>query len=195
MATAVSTRVVLNNVEVNGVVQSHHVAVVTPNLRTRKLSVEIINDICGNSGSGGGPRCMAAAMPVAEFELPYTFSESCGSKVYEAREDKRPVDGALVEITYKDHSSRMCRDVVVNLKELSIKVETLRGTLTEYKASNETSLSPHGAIYEALNVEEEVLNPGMAGSSRTRKSVGGLVCEKSLVIVPGAKPNYSCVLN
>lgn len=197
-ATAVSTRVLLDQVELNGVVQRKYVAVVKPNLRTKKLNVEIINDICGSlsSANPGRIRCMATPITVAKYELPYSRSESCGSKIYIAREDKRMVDGALIEITYKDHSRRMCTDLVANLKELSVKVETLRGTPFEYTAYNgKALLEGHAAIYEALIVEEEVLNPGIAGSSRTRKSVGGLVCEKSSVLVPGAQPHYSCVLN
>ncbi len=47
-------------------------------------------------------------------------------------------------------------------------------------------------IYKALKVKETVLNPGIVGSSRTEKSVGGLICEKSVIIVPNAKPTYSC---
>lgn len=197
-AVASSTRMILDRVEMNGMVQPKYRAVVTPNLRTKMLNVEIINDICGSlfSPTPGRFRCMAAPVTIAQYELAYTKSESCGSKIYTAREDKLMVDGALIEITYKDHSQRQCTDLVANLKELSIKVETLRGTPVEYTAYNSKSLlEGHAAIYESLNVDEEVLNPGIAGSSRKRKSVGGLVCEKSLVMVPGQQPHYSCVLN
>lgn len=50
------------------------------------------------------------------------------------------------------------------------------------------------AIYEALNVEAVHLNPGVAGSGRFGKSVGGLSCEMSRVIVPNAVAHYSCTL-
>jgi hypothetical protein len=78
---------------------------------------------------------------------------------------------------------------------LSINVDSLRGNPVRFLAYDKTQPSrDDSAIYESLNVEEEVLNPGIAGSSRTRKSVGGLVCEKSTIIVPGSMPSYSCSL-
>ncbi len=51
------------------------------------------------------------------------------------------------------------------------------------------------AIYQALAVKEINVNPGIAGSSKFEKSIGGLVCSKSLIIYPGAKPDYLCSLN
>ena len=48
------------------------------------------------------------------------------------------------------------------------------------------------AIYQALKVKEKNLNPGIAGSSRLQKSVGGLVCVRSTIVVPGAVPSYVC---
>lgn len=50
-------------------------------------------------------------------------------------------------------------------------------------------------IYNALNVEAINLNPGIAGASRFEKSVGGLSCIRSLIIVPNATPEYECILN
>ncbi|MBC7466347.1 MAG: hypothetical protein H7256_10175 [Bdellovibrio sp.] len=52
-----------------------------------------------------------------------------------------------------------------------------------------------GAIYEALNVEAVALNPGVAGVGHFRKTVGGLTCEKSTIIMPNAKPKYSCEID
>jgi hypothetical protein len=50
------------------------------------------------------------------------------------------------------------------------------------------------AIYGALKVKEKYLNPGIAGSSRTQKAVGGLACTKSVLIVRRAKVEYDCVI-
>ena len=50
-------------------------------------------------------------------------------------------------------------------------------------------------IYNALDVVEVNLNPGIVGASRTEKAVGGLSCIKELVIVPEAVPSYDCVMN
>lgn len=51
------------------------------------------------------------------------------------------------------------------------------------------------AIYTALNVKEVAVNPGFAGVSRLVKSVGGLTCEKAVVVYPNAKPSYSCTID
>jgi hypothetical protein len=48
------------------------------------------------------------------------------------------------------------------------------------------------AIYGALKVKEKYLNPGIAGSSRTQKAVGGLVCIRSLLALPQAVPSFEC---
>lgn len=189
---------VLNHVELYGAEQSKEVAIVETDSRTKKIKVSFYNDICGQFSDFSGHRCMAAASLLRSYELTYKSSkDACGSKVYTAREDKRPVDGALVEITFTDNSLRRCDDMTLGLHVLSLNVETLRGTPAKFVAYNKVTapeLTGDAAIYEALNVEAEVLNPGIAGSSRTRKSVGGLVCYKSIVIVPGAKPSYSCTL-
>lgn len=50
-------------------------------------------------------------------------------------------------------------------------------------------------IYNALNVKEVVLNPGMVGSSRVQKSVGGLTCVRSKIVYPGAKAQFECQVN
>lgn len=50
-------------------------------------------------------------------------------------------------------------------------------------------------IYEALNVKEVQLNPGIVGASRTLKAVANLECTRSLVVVPNAVPNYECTVN
>lgn len=50
-------------------------------------------------------------------------------------------------------------------------------------------------IYNALDVEEVALNPGIVGASRTEKSIGGLSCIRSLIIVPDAEPTFECTLN
>ena len=51
------------------------------------------------------------------------------------------------------------------------------------------------AVYNALNVKEVNMNPGIAGSYRLQKAVGGLVCEKSAIVVLNARPEYMCSLN
>ena len=57
-----------------------------------------------------------------------------------------------------------------------------------------TQVRDDEAIFNALNAPEVYLNPGYAGVSRIQKSVGGLVCIRSLVIVPRAVPSYICTL-
>lgn len=49
-------------------------------------------------------------------------------------------------------------------------------------------------IYDALNVEAVEVNPGIAGSMRLRKAVGGLTCEMSRVVVPNVVTYYNCEL-
>lgn len=57
------------------------------------------------------------------------------------------------------------------------------------------SLYDAAKIYKALNVKEVNLNPGIAGSSRTEKAIGGLSCIRSLLIAPGSKPSFACTVD
>lgn len=50
-------------------------------------------------------------------------------------------------------------------------------------------------IYKALKVAAIAENPGIAGSSRLVKSVGGLSCAKETMIIPNATPTYSCQID
>ena len=61
-----------------------------------------------------------------------------------------------------------------------------------YSCTFESYAEGDEAIYESLNIAEEVLNAGIAGSSRTRKAVGDLTCYRSMLIFPGSVPSYSC---
>ena len=67
------------------------------------------------------------------------------------------------------------------------------GAKASYGCSIEQSLVNAELIYKALKVKEVFMNPGIAGSSQVRKSIGGLTCDRSLVIYPGAVPSYSCI--
>ncbi len=49
-------------------------------------------------------------------------------------------------------------------------------------------------IYEALNVDENHLNPGALGASVYEKSIGGLTCRRSQIVYPGAQQSFKCVL-
>lgn len=49
-------------------------------------------------------------------------------------------------------------------------------------------------IYKALKVKEVILNPGQLGSTQYGKSVGGLSCSRSIVVVPNAVPTYFCTI-
>jgi len=51
-----------------------------------------------------------------------------------------------------------------------------------------------GEIYEALKVLAIRLNPGVIGYTQFMKSIGGLSCEKSLMISFGTIPDYHCQL-
>ncbi len=50
-------------------------------------------------------------------------------------------------------------------------------------------------IYEALTVKPKHLNPGIAGSYRLGKLVGGLECVKSGVVYHSDEPEYTCTLD
>lgn len=62
----------------------------------------------------------------------------------------------------------------------------------EFFCSIDNEKQNFGAIYKALNVKAEVLNPGIAGSYRAVKSVGGLTCVASKLALPKAKAKYDC---
>jgi len=52
------------------------------------------------------------------------------------------------------------------------------------------------SIYQALKVAEvNATPPNSLGAALHEKSVGGLVCRKSLVVYPNAKPQYECLLS
>ncbi len=50
-------------------------------------------------------------------------------------------------------------------------------------------------LYKALRAKEVNLNPGIAGSSRIEKAVGGLSCIRSMIVVPNATPSYECTIS
>lgn len=197
---AAEKQTILHNVLIDGVQENHHVAIVGIDDAKKVISVDIVNDICGAYSPTIGFKCMAMPAPVASVELPYKTRTSAGSVYYRAKKDYRPVDGALYELTYVDHSLRTAEDVQLDKPILTLKIESLRGSKHEYTAYQlpampvQPKLEGDEAIYEALNVPAVEVNPGIAGSSRLRKSVGGLVCEKSLTVVPGAVAHYDCSL-
>ena len=49
------------------------------------------------------------AGPSYSAKLINKTTDACGAVTYKAREDRRPVDGSLVEITAKDYSHLRCR--------------------------------------------------------------------------------------
>lgn len=49
-------------------------------------------------------------------------------------------------------------------------------------------------IYARLKMEEKDTTEGKLGASTHEKSVGGLVCRKTKVVAPKAKPKFSCSL-
>jgi len=81
------------------------------------------------------------------------------------------------------------------------------GGLTCEKALMATQISPSytceidqqtedfGAIYNSLSVEAIQENPGFVGVYRAKKSVGGLTCESSKIVVPGAVVKYTCEMS
>lgn len=199
---AQETAAILGHVEVQGQLEARYVAMVALDTKAETLKATILDDICGSFATLRiGHHCMAMPARVDDFELPYTKTvDGCGVITYEARRDLRPADGHLVEMTYTDYSKSDCEMNVPGLQVLKIDVESLRGNPVKYYAINtagavaDPTKRDDAAIYNALNVEEVDLNPGIAGSRRTQKSIGGLTCTKSLTIVPRAKPSYSCSL-
>lgn len=194
--------VTLHNVEIDGVISESAVAIARLNLATQKLNVEIYNDHCGSFSPVIDDQtvvhCMAMPSLINSFEVKYKVSDDgCGSKIYSGSKDLRPVDGNLVEIKLVDNSKRLCENVVAGLSVLEINSVAARGGKKSFYAYGNEKLNINNdeAIYNALNVKEVVLNPGITGASRTQKSVGGLVCEKTLIMVPNAVPTYSCSLN
>lgn len=189
---------ILHHVEIQNQLKERHVAIVALDGKNEVLSVSIIDDVCGKYAADGiGSACLAMPVSIANFELPYTKTvDRCGAATFEASEDKRPVDGNFVTVRFVDNSTDTCQPAVAPVQVLNIDVVSPRGSQVRYFAANTTAqlVRDDRAIYEALNVEEVDLNPGIAGSRRTQKSVGGLTCTKSLTIVPRAKPSYSCSL-
>mgnify|MGYP006898468617 CR=1 FL=1 len=196
------TSTVLKHVEAQGKLEERYVAIVALDSKTETVKVSILNDICGTFANDRiGHACLAMPALVDGFELPYKKTvDGCGVINYEARRDQRPADGLLVELNYTDYSKTDCEMFTPGLQVLQIDIDSLRGNPVKYYAFNtesvavEQSKRDDAAIYNALNVEEVDLNPGIAGSRRTQKSIGGLTCTKSLTIVPLAKPSYSCSL-
>ncbi len=68
------------------------------------------------------------------------------------------------------------------------------GAKATYTCAIDNKHEDHEAIYNALKVKEVATNPGIAGSSKMEKSVGGLTCDKSRVVYPGAPVSYACVM-
>lgn len=58
---------------------------------------------------------------ISSVTLPLVSSrlDGCGSHVYIARKDARPVDGVLREITVTDHTGRICEDLRRHLTDVT----------------------------------------------------------------------------
>lgn len=54
--------------------------------------------------------------------------------------------------------------------------------------------SPDREIYDALTVKAINPRPDNLGATTTEKSVGGLVCSRTLVVVPAVTTKYACQL-
>lgn len=63
-----------------------------------------------------------------------------------------------------------------------------------YSCDMDISTENDQAIYDALNVKEVAINPGITGSSAFAKSVATLTCTKRMIFVPHAVPSYACTL-
>ena len=195
----------LSNVKINDDLNERLVVQVELAYLTNTMKLNIFDDRCGSllPDEPNAIRCKAMAVLVESIETPFTMiQDGCGTVTYQVVDDRRPVDGNLTEMNFVDHSNRVCENNVPNLYVLDAKITSARGgKVRTYAAAGNNELSPvrplqdDEAIYKALNVEEVDLNPGIVGAFRRQKSVGGLVCIASAVVVPNAKTSYSCTLN
>ena len=178
----------------------------------KTLKLRVLSDMCGqyDPSTKGLVHCMA--MPILSLTVPYTEKmDSCRSSVLVGADDHRPSDGNNDAISLTDYSTSVCENVIANIFEVTATSTTARGnktttvTASGSPASHATGTVPapapspsqkadDRAIYNALNVSEVALNPGIAGLGRFSKTVGRLVCLKETLIVAKAKTNYSCSL-
>ena len=68
------------------------------------------------------------------------------------------------------------------------------GAVASYQCTIDQSNENFSLIYNALKIKEVRLNPGIIGVGRFEKSVGGLSCVRSVVVVPNAVPTYECTM-
>ena len=104
--------------------ETNYVGQVTVNVATKKINVSILKDVCGHfSPNDGLNHCMAMPIAVYTAEVPLLKVErSCGSKIFIGEDDQSPRDGLKTTITVTDHSSRLCKDLV--LSRLIVKIES-----------------------------------------------------------------------
>ncbi len=66
------------------------------------------------------------------------------------------------------------------------------GAKPSYECAFDKKSQNFALVYQALNVKEVQLNPGMVGSSHFIKDVGGLSCERSSAVVMHPVTTYTC---
>ncbi len=95
-------------------VRTELVAQINVDLDAKVIEVKTWRDICGTMlpAKPGTVHCMAMPVPSRTYTVLLTsVGSSCGSAVYSGLEDKTMVDGARIEITVQDNSTRTCRDI------------------------------------------------------------------------------------
>lgn len=127
--------IVFQSVEIDGQ-ETKLTGIVTLNLFDHEATVRLYNDRCGSlvPSEPGTYHCLAMPTLAGEFTVKIQVKkDECGSVIYSGREDRRPVDGAMTQITVADHRERICENVVGELIEAQVFSAHLR--------------APHPTIY------------------------------------------------
>ncbi len=156
-----------------------------------------------------GMFCATVMPPVRVFTAPVTQTlNDCGSTVYVAEVDQRPVDGALTRITLQDNRSRMCRDL---REPTEVSLETAIWdrrlgrevkTFYEFTGKDLISKSPvnppsHGGTYEAVldtfKVDKKLLRGAPIHNARVEVSHASNTATLVINYNPCAAPGSLCM--
>jgi hypothetical protein len=127
---------ILHNVEINGVNEGYVAEVIVDNaLRTIRL--DIMKDRCGYYSVDRDPNmatCMAMPARIASLQVPVQNhgNDGCGSYVTSGVKALNTSNWTRTEIEIKNHTHRMCDDIVPSTIVVRATVESLRSNPVEY---------------------------------------------------------------